>query len=225
MPSAPQARATNSANKTCLIIALMIVGLIVVFCGFFAFMMNGVKTQFMSTASCTVMFEMSQKAALAYAKEHNGLLPDASKWEQEIAPYYERLYNKMADEVKGVWILQDSLPPAPGSDLQCKWNGRVTAIAMNQALSGAKLAAIKEPTKTVLFFETDRTGKNLAMKYVPMPKSTAPKLLNEERDWIVYYIDGNKNPLDSSSSSSKSIEITTDDALTPKDEPPTAKDK
>ena len=82
-------------------------------------------------------------------------------------------------------------------------------------MAGKKVADIKDPNKTVMFYETDKVGKNLAMKYAPLPKSNAPKLMNEQRDWIVYYIEGNDDPLKSSSSSSKSFTVTPDDALTP----------
>src|SRR5690349_7055450 len=105
MPAAPQARATNSANKTCLIIVLMVLGLVIAFCAFGAFMMKGLFSQVSSTASCAVMFQFARDSSIAYAREHGDTLPSSATWEDDIKPYYARLYDKMKKKMEGAEFL------------------------------------------------------------------------------------------------------------------------
>lgn len=215
MPAPPAAKATNSANRTCLIIVLMLVVLCGVFCVIGAVFMKGFWGQLSSTGGCVATFEMTHDATMAYVAEHNGKFPNAATWQEDTKPYYERLYNKMASEIKDTDMLKGFMPPAPGEIQQCNNDGRITGVAFNTEVAGKKVSDFKDPTKTVTFFETDQAGKNLAMPYKEMPKSKAPKLMNEERDWIVYFIEGNKDPFDSTSSTK--IDIKSEDAMTPKE--------
>lgn len=216
MPPPPAARATNSANKACLIIVLLLLAFCAIGAVIFGFFMKGVWGQVSSTAGCMATFEITHDAAIAYSKEHNGQLPSADKWQQEIKPYYERLYNKMESEFKDASMLKGFLPARSDDVLQCKWEGRVTGIAYNSAVAGKKVSDFKEPTKTVMFFETDESAKNLTRPFKEMPKTKAPKIMYNDRDWIVYFIDGNNDPFESSSGSTKtSFELSPDDALTP----------
>jgi prepilin-type processing-associated H-X9-DG protein len=79
-------------------------------------------------------------AAHMFARDHDGRLPDADKWMDELAPY---LNNEA--------ILK--CPAAP--DLE--WG-----YAMNAALSGEALAAIPDPEKVVLFFDSKLGTRNAA---------------------------------------------------------------
>ena len=220
----PAAKATSSANKACLIIVLMVLLLCAILAVIFAVFIKGFWTQLSSTGGCVATFEMTQESMMAYADEHNGKLPNAKTWQDDIKPYYDRLYKKMAEEVKDVEMLRGFLPPAPDSPLQCDNDGQVTGVAFNSEMSGKKLSDVKSPTTTVTLFESDQTGHNLAMPYKELPKSKAPKLMNEKRDWIIYYVEGNKDPFDSSSSSNTSIKISREDALTPKKDKATGED-
>src|SRR5690349_9485096 len=127
MPAPPQARATNSANKTCLIIVLMVLGLVFALCAMGFFVMKGFFGQVTKTASCAIMFNLVHDAAIAYSKEHGDKLPAAATWDKDIAPYYARLHKKIKDEMSDApSFIEGFLPPAPGSDLQCQWDGRTT---------------------------------------------------------------------------------------------------
>ncbi len=219
MPPPPEAKATNVANRACLFI---VIGL-VAFCGvglfILVFFVQGLVTKVSKGASCAVMFEMVQSSAIAYSREHNGKLPDGTDWEGTIEPYYARLYAKMETELKKASFLKGFLPPPPGQPLEChSENNVVTGVAYNADVAGKKVSDVKDPETTVLFYETDRRGKNLVMPYKPLPPSKAPKMVNEQRDWIKVYVSGNDQVLKSSSSSANSFDISPDDAATPKPE-------
>jgi len=79
-------------------------------------------------------------AAHMFAFDHDRRLPDADKWMDELAPY-----------LKNEAILK--CPTAP--DLE--WG-----YAMNAALSGKALAAIPDPEKVVLFFDSKLGTRNAA---------------------------------------------------------------
>jgi len=195
----------------------MIVVLCGVFCVIGAVFMKGFWGQLSSTAGCMATFEMTQNAAIAYSVEHDGKLPNVATWQDDIKPYYERLYKKMSTEVKDAEMLKGFLPPAPGMPLECKGDGRSTGVAFNSNVGGKKISDFKDPTKTVTFFETDQVLKNLSMPYQAMPKSKKPKLMNEDREWIIYYIEGNTDPFETSNSTSNTFEMSPEDAMTPKE--------
>lgn len=205
----PSAPATNSANKACIIAVCCVLLLcVVLILAFIAFSRN-VMGEVTQTFSCVGMFEMSDNSLRAYALEHNGKLPQAATWQDDIAPYYQRLYDKMKTEK----LPKSWLPPAPGEPLQCVWGQRKTGIAFNVQLSGKELKKIDQPTKTPVVFEVDKVGTNLAEVFVEQPKSKAPKVMYNDRDWIVYYVEGNKNPFETSKSGSASFELKPEDAL------------
>lgn len=218
MPPPPAARATNSANRACLVIALLLLAFCAIGAVIAFVFMKGVWGQVSSTAGCVGTFELSHTAAIAYSKEHGGRLPSADKWQAEIKPYYDRLYTKMSKEFEDVSAFKGFLPSRSDEVLQCKWEGRVTGIAYNAAVAGKLLKDFKEPTKTVMFFETDESAKSLTRLYKEMPKAQAPKIMYNDREWIVYYLEGNKDPFKTSGSTTTTFELTPEDALPPSTE-------
>jgi hypothetical protein len=164
---------------------------------------------------CMSTFNMAGAAAEAYAVEHGGKLPEAATWQDDIQPYYQRLFDKYKAEFEGADKFIDGLlPSAAGDVFQCKNSDRTTGVAYNSDIAGKVLKDIKDPDRTVMFFETDTMGRNQAMAYKAMPNSKAPKWMNSSRDWIVWNVSGNSNPFETSSGGSR-IEIRPDDALTP----------
>ncbi|MBS1714739.1 MAG: hypothetical protein JST30_10435 [Armatimonadetes bacterium] len=214
-PAPPQAPATSSANKACLIAVVMVLLLCVVACAVGAFFFKNVFNQGTATLRCAVMFKTAHDATLAYAKEHGGKFPKAETWQDDIKPYYERLVAKIDKELDSKQLRQMMGPPAAGEPLECESDGVKTGIAYNSEIADKPVASFKEPTKTVMFFETQTTGQNVHMKYFEQPKAKRPKFMDEQRDWIIFYIEGSKDPMETSSSSSSSFEFSPDDALTP----------
>ena len=213
----PSAPATSSANKACLIAVVMVLLLCVIACAVGAFFMKNIVNQGTATLRCAVMFKVAHDAALAYAKEHGGRFPKAETWQDDIRPYYERLVGKIDKELDSEQLRKMMGPPGPGEPLECESDGVKTGIAYNSEIADKPVDSFKEPTKTVMFFETQTLGTNVHMKYFEQPRAKRPKFMDEQRDWIVFFIEGSKDPLETSlsSSSSSTFEFTPDDALTP----------
>ena len=182
----------------------------------FGFVKNMIG-QVSTTASCMAMFNMAHDATVAYSMEHGGKLPPADSWQKDIKPYYDRLNKKMAAEFEDAEMLKGFLPPSADGDLVCTWEGKKTGISYNSEVAGKVMTSIQNPTTTVMFSETETHGFSQSGPYKAPPTSRAPKMMYNERDWIVWYIEGNKDPFESGSSSTKSIKITPEDALPSKD--------
>lgn len=58
-------------------------------------MVRSVMDAGMGLVSCSINGDLARDAVLAYALDHEGKLPDAKSWQDDIKPYYERLYQKM----------------------------------------------------------------------------------------------------------------------------------
>ena len=81
----------------------------------------------------------------SYARDHNGKLPDASIWVDDLSRYIESDSDK-----HGVFR-------CPGD----RGAGR-SSYAMNRNLSGKRLQDISDPARTVLLYETKQSGANPA---------------------------------------------------------------
>ncbi len=82
---------------------------------------------------------------IVYAQQHNGHLPDADQWTDEITPFW-------AKDMILPQLLHD--PIVPGH--------RPSDYAFNKALSGKDINAIKDPSHTVLLFESTTGRRNAA---------------------------------------------------------------
>jgi len=87
--------------------------------------------------TCQAHMAILGRAFLAYAKDHNDTLPQASSWAQEIEPYVsdKKAYRCPNDLTEGF-----------------------ASYAMNDALSGQKLSALKDTSHLVLLYEVDKSG-------------------------------------------------------------------
>jgi len=103
-------------------------------------------------------------AVEAYAAQHDGRLPPAEGWVEALGMYVADL---------------DAIVAAPGDPA----SGRV--YAMNRALGGERLGAVRAPSSTVLFFEVEPGS----------PESGGPELLvvrpGELNACSVIFADGN----------------------------------
>ena len=91
--------------------------------------------------ACMSNLKQLSIAALMYAQDNDGALPEADKWMDQLAPYLDHLHSEDAFRC----------PAAP--DLEYGY-------AMNAALSGMKLNQVKDPSNTVLFFESSLGTRN-----------------------------------------------------------------
>jgi len=90
-----------------------------------------------SKVRCLSNQEQIANAIFVFANDHNGALPDASRWVEEITPY-----------LSNPQVLRC---PEDHSGAKCSY-------AMNAELSGKKLSEVPQPEFTVLIFETAHPG-------------------------------------------------------------------
>ena len=171
--------APKKSNTTTVV--LIVLGVLAVCCilgiaglaggGWFVF--NKGKT----IAACAMGFEDARRSLEAYATDHNGKLPAAKNWQDEIQPYFAKEAAKHPDERK----LLGSFPT--DGDWGCKnEDGNMTGIAFNAELAGKKINDL--PDDTILLFEVPKAGKNLAQPYKELSDTDSPKLFGKPRGWL-----------------------------------------
>ncbi len=220
MSEMPSYSDSGSSNKT-LKIVLIIVGIFLLLCiaagaaCFFA--VKKVVNLGGDMIGCVMSPEMSVTALEAYAQEHDGKLPPADKWQDEIMPYYQRLYDKKAEELKDL----ENTPfkgmfaiAKPGEPLSCKTGDKETGFAFNSDLSGAVLADIESPGSTPMIFEVTTKRYNANETYVEKPMSESPAIMGDNRGWFVFYVNGTMGPSEMSGVNAETGEpLTVEDAL------------
>lgn len=151
-------------------------------------------------AQCGIAFEHVREAIEEYAKEHEGTLPNAETWQDDVRPYYRKIAEKKKDELGPIEPMDANGPWG------CTQESGNTGIAYNSALSGKKLADIKDPAGTPLIFEIEKPSPNAHEEFKQRDRATGPIILNEHRDWIVVNIKGS-NPIKAGKSGTARIKI------------------
>ena len=193
-PAAPP-KPKSDSSKACLIAVIVVVAFCVVLGVGGFFMANGVwNNAIKPMASCMVTFDTARDAMLAYAKKNDGKLPPATKWQAAIKPYYERISAKLDSQE-----LPAGMGPDPiGGTLDCEFGSSKTGIAYNSAIAGMKLADIKDKSSTALLFEVANPGMDLVAKYDPNRSEKPPKFMMNDREWTVFFVEGNSEPFENS---------------------------
>src|ERR1035438_5230943 len=129
---APPAPAPKKSNAV-LIIVLVILGLCALCCvGIIIFSMN-VLGKMKNGIGCVIHYEFARKALSDYAAAHDGKLPPAETWQDDIASYYGK--GKSGEKVSGAGILDFG---DASKDLGCAADGGnpATGMAFNMDLAG-----------------------------------------------------------------------------------------
>lgn len=182
METPPQYAPPRKKSNTGLIIALVLGGIAVcciggvALLGFFGF--NFFKNTIAPMAECAINYEIVHKSMLAYTKDHEGTLPAASKWQDELAPYVEKELAAQNTEGNPFKLLD------PKGEWSCTTGTKKTGMAFNSEFDGKKLADAIADDK-VIVFETDGTGRNLAEKYAEKPMASSPQMMGKPRGWIL----------------------------------------
>jgi len=148
--------------------------------GFFAF--NKAKNLVACSAGATEL----GRAVLEYADDHDGKLPDAKKWQDEVKPYFARMAADQQRRVKfigtldpnGVWGCKDESGPG------------MTGFAFNSELSGKKLTDISNKDETIMIFEVPTAAMNANQPYVEQSQADSPKIMGSPRGWITIAVNG-----------------------------------
>jgi hypothetical protein len=128
-------------------------------------------------ATCGMAYDDMGKALTQYAGAHNGKLPNAKTWQNDLRPYYEKISAQRPREA-GIEIMSAT------GDWSCKNDGVTTGFAFNTDVSGKAITALKDPD-TVVIFEQPKVAANLAMTYKAPDFASSPKMFNENRGWLV----------------------------------------
>ncbi|MBC8066266.1 MAG: hypothetical protein H7Y17_15655 [Chlorobia bacterium] len=176
----PPTYAPPKKSNTGLIIGLVLGGIAICCIGGVALMFFGGLAIFKGVApmaECAMNYTFVEQALSAYEREHDGKLPSAAKWQDELAPY-------VAKETTGE--KQDGNPfkimDAKG-DWGCTAGDTKTGMAFNTEMDGKKMEDARSKN-TVIIFESPKTGRNLALKYEMLDRASSPKLMGNPRGWI-----------------------------------------
>lgn len=137
--------------------------------------------------ACTMAFTNVRDSVLDYAHDHNGKLPKAATWMDDVRPYYtKKIASGKQDDAKqmfggmpaeGVWGCADA-------------DGNKTGMAYNKDLDGKTLDSIKDKVSTIVVFETAQASMNLSQKYEPQPDASSPKMMGKPRGWFKAPLEG-----------------------------------
>lgn len=171
-------------TNTVLIIVLVVLGALILCCGGIGGLSFYFFNKMKGFIGCMAHYPLVYQATKDYAKAHDGKLPDAKNWQDEIAPYYEVKATSQNSKIL-------NMGNAKG-DLGCPAdNGApATGIAFNDKLSGKSMQKEEDNGNPVLFFEVAKTGRNLHFPY-KMQKGTSPQtLVGKPRPWLWINLDG-----------------------------------
>ena len=140
-------------------------------------------------AGATFPKPLYEKWASEYAKAHDGKLPPAATWQDDIAPYY--LIDKTGKKIPSVPILDFG---NPSRDLGCAADAGspATGMAFNSDLAGKTVTEAYKTPGQILLFEVPQTGRNIARPY-KRPTGTTPLVMGKPRDWLTVPVSGNLN--------------------------------
>ncbi len=207
----------QSGNKIWLWL-LLAVGVLCVICGIgLFFMVRSVMNAGMGLVSCSMNGDLARDAVLAYALDHDGKLPNAATWQDDVRPYYERLYNKLMNDsdLKDIPDFFNLKVAAPGTVLECDLGGgKKSGFAFNSLIAGKLTSEFTSPTTTVVVWETSTPAYNANGD--PATRSgESPAIMGDKRPWIDCMIEGQSEPMQSSDNG-LNYESSPEDGLPPK---------
>lgn len=137
--------------------------------------------------SCTFVMTVVPDAIEAYAKQNGGKMPDADKWQDQIAPFYSDIVKNRTD-IGPIKVLK------PEEEWVCNAENPRTTIAYNSEVSGQMIGRVQTKPETILLFESSATGRNVHAKYTPQPFDRSPKLSvfgqTDNRGWLLATVGG-----------------------------------
>ena len=194
----------QSGNKVWLWVLLAVVAFcIVAMVGLF-FAGKSMMNQSLSLVSCSVNAELARDAVVAYALDHDGKLPDAAHWQDDVKPYYERLYKKLASEMElqkmPDWI--NFKIAKPGEVLECAVGPDTkTGFAFNSLLAGKNSKDIENLGVTLVIWETTTPAYNASGDpSLRGPAGSKYKIFGQERPYMDVPYEGSAEFLDSGNS-------------------------
>ncbi len=132
---------------------------------------------------CTFYFTDVRNSMVKYAEAHDGKLPNAETWQDDVREDYRQSMTSKERNPFGSM--------SPDGDWGCKdGDGNSTGMAFNSALSGKKLSDIKDQESVVMLFETQHPARNLHEKYAARNFESSPKIIGAPRGWYEIPVSG-----------------------------------
>jgi hypothetical protein len=170
-------------SNTGLIVGLVIGGVFLCCIGPIALLVGGGFWVFGKTKGliqCTYAFRDVRDGIRMYAADHNGKLPPADTWQDEVAPYYEKVLNQSTKKDQKVF----GIMPAGGTWGCEDGSGGKTGMAYNDDVAAQDLTKLETSTQVVLF-EVQQATRNSHEKYSDRPISSGPKIFGSPRGWFI----------------------------------------
>lgn len=177
----PPSYAPPKKSNTGLIIGLVLGGIAICCIGGVALLFFGGLQLFKNVApmaECMMNYGFVEHALDDYQREHDGKLPSAATWQDELAPYVAKQTAKAKGDA-GPFKLID-----PNGDWGCTTGDTKTGMAFNTAMAGKTMSDARAD-ESVIIFETKQSGRNLSQKYEKLDRASSPKMMGNPRGWIV----------------------------------------
>lgn len=184
METPPTYAPPRKKSNTGLIIGLILGGIAICCIGGVALLFFGgawLVKKAIPIAECQMNYEVVKDSMTAYADAHDGALPSADKWQDELAPYAEKAVAAYGKKEDNPFKVLD-----PHGEWGCVTDDVKTGMAFNDKYSGKKLSEARMDDGVVIF-ETEATGRNLHEMYVEKDKKTSPKFMNQPRGWFTIH--------------------------------------
>lgn len=184
-PFEPQmgARKKDNTGLIIMVVIAVIVGACLLIGGAVAFFGWTAFKNVTPTVGCLLNYEVVHDALKDYATEHQGKLPPAATWQDELRPYVKKAMEKIKREGDGVGEMFKLMDPEKpwGCDLG---NGQQSGMAFNSDYDARPVDSIESKSTTVLIFETpDPPKSNLNKPYQRLDPETSPKIMGQARGW------------------------------------------
>lgn len=168
---------------------------------------QGVAGQAINAVACGVDLQAARASIKKYASEHDGQLPPAATWQDDVKPYFETERNKLeeSDIVEAKAIGVDVRLSDPSGVWGCHMgNGKWQAFVYSKDLAGKKISEVKNPTELVLLWEGPESGRNLTGQYEKKAPTSDMTIAGEKRNYLKITLDGDfNNELDMEKSHSR----------------------
>ncbi len=141
--------------------------------------------------ACQIDIQAARNSILDYAEAHNGKLPSAKNWQDDIKPFYGMRHAEAAKEVKNAPDFMNVKFSSIDGVLGCQLaSGKVQAFTYNETFSGQDLTAELRNSQEFVLFESASAVRNSFGKYTSPPVTSEMIVLNEKRDWIKIRLSG-----------------------------------
>lgn len=173
-------RRKNSSTVIILVVVGAIFGICIVGVVAVAWFLRGISKSMGPWAGCIASFQVVQRATVKYAGDHDGALPRAATWQEDVTPYLD----KSLKEMKDVPFFEFKMIE-PGKPWGCVIKDKeMTGMAFNSDLSGKKMSEITDPYSTYMVFEIEKPRMNAAEPYKYRDRASSPVFMGERRGWI-----------------------------------------